>query len=425
MSVLNPRSWFRAGAKHAAPAVVKASAVSGGRTRILTLGSASWTGSNIQRQIAAAYERNVIAYRCVSETAKCAASVPLLAYQGDADLGQAHPLNRLIDRPNPDMSGAMFREWLYGYYRLAGNAYVERVKIEGMPRELWLQRPDRMEIDADQRGRAYRYRYRLEGRITEWTVDPITSRSDILHLRSFNPLHDGVGLSPLSPTMNSIDQFNEAAEFNKALLQNGGRPSGVLKTEGELTQEQYDRLLTEIVERYSGPRNSARPMILEGNLSWQETAISPKDMEFLEGMRENARNICRGFGVPPQIIGIPGDSTYANYAEAREAFWDQTVIPLVQETAGGLGAWLGPDFGAGVTIEPDLDSVPALEYRRAAKWTAVSAATFLTINEKREAVGYAPVEGGDKVYEPAGQLPIDYELPIAGADSLTGGGGAD
>jgi phage portal protein BeeE len=60
-----------------------------------------------------------------------------------------------------------------------------------------------------------------------------------------------------------------------------------------------------------------------------------------------------------------------------------------------LEAWLGPAFGEHLRLTYDADQVDALPAEREAVWARVAAADFLTVNEKRAAVGYEPVEGGD------------------------------
>jgi len=92
--------------------------------------------------------------------------------------------------------------------------------------------------------------------------------------------------------------------------------------------------------------------------------------------------------VPPLLLGLPGDNTHANYAEANRAFWRSTVLPLVQRTQGAIAQWLQPAFAEELRFRPDLDAIEALSSEREALWRRVSAATFLTEDEKREAVGY-------------------------------------
>ncbi len=110
-----------------------------------------------------------------------------------------------------------------------------------------------------------------------------------------------------------------------------------------------------------------------------------------------AREIALAFGVPPMLLGIPGDNTYANYQEAIRAFWRHTVLPLCGRLAEAIGGWLAPAFGdgAGLRLWYDADQVEALSSARGALWARVGAADFLTVDGKRAAVGYGPVEGGE------------------------------
>jgi HK97 family phage portal protein len=126
----------------------------------------------------------------------------------------------------------------------------------------------------------------------------------------------------------------------------------------------------------------------KGGLDWKPLSLSPKDMDFVEAKAAAARDIALAFGVPPLLLGLPGDNTHANYAEANRAFYRQTVIPLVKRTAEALVHWLSPAFGDTLQLEPDLDAIEALATERESLWRRVSAATFLTEEEKREAVGY-------------------------------------
>jgi HK97 family phage portal protein len=123
-------------------------------------------------------------------------------------------------------------------------------------------------------------------------------------------------------------------------------------------------------------------------------ALSPKDMDFMEAKHPAAREIALAFGVPPMLLAIPGDNTYSNYQEANRVFFRQTVLPLGQRIGSALAQWLQPAFGD-LTLAIDIDRVDALSGDRAALWERVTKAPFLTVNEKRAAVGYGAVQGGD------------------------------
>jgi HK97 family phage portal protein len=124
-------------------------------------------------------------------------------------------------------------------------------------------------------------------------------------------------------------------------------------------------------------------------LSWEQMGLSPKNMEIIEGKHSSARDVCLAFGVPPQLIGIPGDNTYANYQEARLAFWEDTVIPFVEYVGQEWSNWLGKGE---VELRANMDKVPAIVEKRSRLWEMADGSTDLTINERRELKGYPPLE---------------------------------
>jgi HK97 family phage portal protein len=337
------------------------------------------------------YERNVIGFRAVRMVAEAAAAIPLTL----TELGQRmqeHPVLHLLARPNPAQDGRSFLEAVYGYLQLAGNAYVEAAArdVTGWPRELHVLRPDRIRVVPGPDGWPMAYDYVVGASKHRWSMEG--DEKPILHLRAFHPLDDHYGMSPLEAAAAAVDIHNAAARWAKALLDNAARPSGAIvfsgKDGGSLPEEQYQRLLREIEENHAGARNAGRPMLLDGGLDWKPMGYSPADMEFLETRNGAAREIALAFGVPPQLLGLPGDNTYSNYQEANRAFFRQTVLPLVRKTASALAGWLAPD--GSLAIEPDLDAVPALAAERDALWKRVTEADFLDEAEKRALLGLAP-----------------------------------
>ena len=195
-------------------------------------------------------------------------------------------------------------------------------------------------------------------------------------------------MSPLEAAQRSIDTHNAASAWNKAMLDNSARPSGALvyaAGDGQLSAEQFERLKQELESSYQGSANAGRPMVLEGGLDWKEMGYSPRDMEFNEAKNAAAREIALAFGVPPMLLGIPGDNTFANFMEANRSFWRQTVLPLASRVAEAMTGFLGPGR---YRLAHDLDQVEALSADREALWARVGKAEFLTDDEKRAAVGY-------------------------------------
>jgi HK97 family phage portal protein len=226
----------------------------------------------------------------------------------------------------------------------------------------------------------------------------------LCHLSLFNPMDEVTGLPPLAAAWIALDTHNAASRWNKALLDNAARPSGALVytalERGNLSPEQFERLKSELELGYTGAANAGRPMVLEGGLDWKAMGFSPRDMDFIEAKHGAARDIALAFGVPPMLLGIPGDNTYSNYQEANRAFWRQTVLPLASRTAGSLGAWLAAWYGQTLRLDHDHDAVEALGPDRDALWRRLAQAPFLTLDEKREAAGYGPAPEGELEAQP-------------------------
>lgn len=277
---------------------------------------------------------------------------------------------------------------------LHGNAYVQVIKdAAGAPIELFPLRPERMSVLAGADGWPTAYAYRLGGEAITIALEDETGWPNLVHLKGFHPADDHYGAGCLSAAAPAVAVHNAASAWNRALLDNAARPSGALvyspNDGAPLAQEQFDRLKSELAAAYQGAGNAGRPMLLEGGLSWQSMALSPADMDFAGLKAAAARDIALAFGVPPMLLGLPGDNTYANFPEAGRALWRLTLLPLAGRILDGLLHGLDPWF-AGKTLAIDLDRVPALAEDREALWAQVSAADFLSAEEKRALLGIAP-----------------------------------
>ena len=348
-----------------------------------TVGRPQWTPRNYAALAKEGFAGNAIGYRCVRMLAEAASSVPLIIYRGGKELS-SHPLKQLLAQPNPAQSGRELIENTVSFLLVAGNSYTEVSALDGTPRELVALRPDRVKVVAGSNGWPEAYEYAVGGASARLPAETV------LHIKLFNPLDDYYGMSPLEAAARSIDTHNAASAWNKAMLDNAARPSGALvlaASQEQMTTEQYDRLKSEIENKYQGAANAGRPMVLEGGLDWKEMGFSPKDMEFIEAKNASAREIALAFGVPPMLLGIPGDNTFANYAEANRSFWRQTILPLAARVAEAMTGFLG---AGNLRLAHDLDQVEALGPDREALWARLERASFLTENEKRSAVGYGP-----------------------------------
>lgn len=353
-------------------------------------GQGDWP-HNYDAQLHAAILGNPVAQRALRLVSEAAGSAALSARADDP--GDAHMALGLVQQ---HLAGQGLIETLAAHILLHGNGYVQiGYGADGRPAGLYALRPDRVSIEADAQGWPRVYRYRAGETVTRYASEDAAGRTAIIHIKALNPADDHYGLGCLGVAAGPVAIHNAATQWNKALLDNAARPSGALIYEDQqgsaLSADQFDRLRGELEAAFQGAGNAGRPMLLEGGLSWQSMSLSPHDMDFVELKAAAARDIALAFGVPPVLIGLPGDSTYANYREANRALWRQGVLPLADKILGALGQGLRGAL-PGLSLSVDLNKLPVLAGDRAQLWDQVAGADFLSPQEKRAMLGISETE---------------------------------
>lgn len=332
---------------------------------------------NYEAQVRDAYCRNAVAQRAVRLVAEACGSAPVEA--SDAAL-----LSLVVRRG----CGGNVLETAAAQMLLHGNAYLAVLRDEaGEVAELMPLRPERVRVELDAGGWPAAYRYQVGAGVQRLSADP--ERPELIHLRGFSPVDDHYGAGCLAAAAGAVAIHNAASRWHKALLDNAARPSGALVYDpgdgATLSPEQFRRLKEEMEAGFQGAANAGRPMLLEGGLTWQAMSLSPAEMDFAGTKAAAAREIALAFGVPPMLLGLPGDSTHANYREANRALWRLTVLPLAGAVLGGIAEGLRGWFGQ-AALMVDMDRVPALAEDRERLWRSVAGADWLSAEEKREAI---------------------------------------
>lgn len=381
------------------------------------VGGVIWPNVNYQNFADETYLKNVIAFKAIDEVAKNVAIPPWRHYRRNGDgreLLEGTDIDKILKRPNKDESFSFLMLKASAFYSMAGNSFFERVSLEtgpnkGIPKELYVLRPDRFEfITEEHTGRFVGYRYKVNGREVSWICDPITGQCDILHLKTFHPTDDWWGAAATQSAAREIDTGNAATQWNKSILDNEARP-GMIFTLVGAGIDQMDELEAQLQERNSGPENAGRNLIIAGEDGTSATPYgwSPKDLDFNEGDLRLCRKIAIAYGVPPMLLGIPGEATFANYKEARLAFWESTVTHQLSLFRDEFNNWL---FGldSDEFIDYDLTKVPAIMEKQEILWTRAEKATHLSVNEKREMTGLESWgTSGDVILVSASMIPLE------------------
>ena len=342
-----------------------------------------WPAS-YEAQVRAGVMGNAVAQRAMRLVSE-GAGATTLKVRGVEDAG------RVLALLGRSSAGQGLVETVACHLLLHGNAYVQIIAgADGMPVELFALRPERVSVEADGRGWPAAYLYRVGESVTRLCPEDGTGRTTIIHMKALHPLDDHYGLGCVGAAAGAVAIHNAASVWNKALLDNAARPSGAMvyaPGDGSvLSPEQYERVKRELEVAFSGAGNAGRPMLLEGGLEWKPMSLTPAEMDFVGLKAAAAREIALAFGVPPMLMGLPGDNSYANYREANKALWRQAILPLVGKIGAGVSQGLS-GWWPGVVVEADMDAIPALADERGALWDRVAAADFLSAEEKRALLG--------------------------------------
>jgi len=370
--------WFgRSGRGDARPVL--------GRPALFSIGGAAApTGDgSYEAQVRQAYCGNAVASRAVRLVAEAAGSAPVTASEP-----------ALVRLATERGRGGSALEVAAAQLLLHGNAYLAVLRGEGDGVDgLMPLRPERVRVELDADGWPAAYRYQVGAGVQRFGADP--ERPDVIHLRGFNPVDDHYGAGCLGAAAGAVAVHDAAGRWHRALLDNAARPSGALVYDpgdgSVLSPDQFRRLKQEMADGFQGAANAGRPMLLDGGLKWQAIGLTPAEMDFAQTRAAAAREIALAFGVPPMLLGLPGDSTHANYAEANRALWRLTVLPLAGQVLDGVADGLRGQF-PDARIAVDLDRVPALAEDRERLWRAVGHADWLSADEKRALVRPAGVE---------------------------------
>ena len=384
----------------------------------------NFPSDNLEAYAKEGYAENPTVYACIKLVAESMASIPLRV-KVNGELVEDHPLKRLLEQPNPDEGGIEFRIAAASWLLMAGNCYMQKLMSGKTPTQLMNWQPYNFSITR-RLGNPLPLRYtyaKNQQHERNFDVDPISGKSEIMHWRTFNPSKSSgeFGQAPLKAAASCVDSANASRLWNYSTTQNSGSASILVTSEQEITPKQQQQLEQNLVEKWMGPKNANKIKVMGSATKVQTISMTPKDMEWLNGLKLNAQEICSVFGVPTQLLGIEGSQTYANYAEAKVAFYTQAVMPLLNLYISELNRFLSPDFGDSVEICYNKDDIDALEPLRREARAEKLATNVLTINEKRSMLGYDRIEepDADALFVSPQDIPLGlsmYDDPMPAPD---------
>lgn len=351
---------------------------------------------NLTNDITNGYMDNDITYSIINKISDTASNIPLKLIDQNGDEIKNHWVLDILNNPNDDDS---IKDILYNYYVYLlsiGNSYIYTPKLDsGRSTELWTMPSDLIEVIS---GPWYEP---ITGyKIIEGDQEIIFPKENVLHGKLFNPKFNSgswvYGLSPIKVAAQTINALNAGQISQEAAYKNMGPPYIISSETPEgLTPEQQEMLEDTIKKKYSGANNFNKPMITGTPVNLLKIGVSPVDLDIINGSEHGLRILCNIYGVSSVLFNDNANSTYNNISQARKDFYDYTIKPMNKNFSLKLKKFLIPNEN--LKFEFDYSNVEVLQESFNTKIDSLSKATFLTDNEKREFLGYKPIEGGDNL----------------------------
>ena len=333
-------------------------------------------------------------YCAVNTIAEAVASMPLHVFKrsddGEKERQRTHIIEKLFNlTPNGYQTSFDFKVALMRSVLLTGNGYAEIIYDNaGRIQKLIPLHPNEVTVKKLEN-------YRLGYQATTNGKIRALQQEEILHIRVNSD--DGIiGKSPITVCRESLGLELSAQEHGANFFKNGVKPFGGLKVEGNLKDEQYQRLV-ESLDKYADAKRF-KPIILEGGMEWNPISISNEDAEWLESRKFGIAEVARMFKISPIFIMDYSNSTYSNFAEATKAFLQQTLHPWLTNIELAVLTTLVPERNQSMlTIEFETKNTLRLTTRERYDIYDIAIRNGLqNPNECRRAENLPPREGGDE-----------------------------
>jgi HK97 family phage portal protein len=296
------------------------------------------------------YLRSAWVHTAISRIAEAAALIPYHVYQLDGERKipiNNHPLEQLLRRPNPTLSGFELMESTFGFLELNGNAYwYLAADSEGRPAEIWVLRPDRVRLSVERDPVMAGYLYTVGGSELRLT------REQVIHFKRWHPRDEGYGLSSLSAAASAsvTDQAMQQWNLNLFSKQNV-IPAGIVSIKNMIPNAEFERIQREWTESYRSTDRRTAFIRGAGEIEWSGVGLNQMESDFLNGRRFNRDEILHIFGIPSGLF--EKDATRANAIAARQTFLEQTIYPKLVRVGAKMTQELVPFFGQNLVIEPE------------------------------------------------------------------------
>jgi len=343
-------------------------------------------------------------FRCISLISSDVAKMRLkLVEQGSDGIWEeteSPAFSPVIRKPNRSQNRIQFfTNWMESRL-IHGNTYVLKQRDErGVVAALYVLDPNRVKPLVTPDGDIF---YQLtRDDLAGVPIDEIAPASEIIHDRWNTIYHPLVGTSPIYACGLAAVQGLKIQNGSAHFFGNGGRPAGILSTDGALEQEDADKMKEAWERNYSGT-NAGRTAVLADGLKYQPIAMTAVDSQLIEQLKWTSENICSVFGVPAYKAGVGTPPGNNNVEALDQQYYAQCLQIHIESIELCLDEGLGLNTKkSGVRLGTEFELDDLLRMDTATLINAEAEAVKAGIkapNEARRRLNLKPVTGGKTPY---------------------------
>lgn len=294
---------------------------------------------------------------------------------------------------------------------LWGESYWAVEKVNGKPSEIWWLKPTQVRPVLHPEKYIDHYLYQpLNG------SQPLKFYPDeIVWFRYPNPLDEFTAMSPVVAARLSADSASAMMKSNKNMFVNGLKIGGVITPTDKVTftEKQAEDIELALETRAKGVEKAHKWLILRYDAQLQSMSVTPKDAEFLGGLKLTLKQIANAYGIPVALLNDMEHATLTNSREYQSIMWTNALKPDAELRAEEIEEQFLPMFRDRVDhCLYDFTEVEALQEAKSEAWQrerqAIDVGRY-TINEIRARNGEPPVAWGDVWWAPVNKFAVSDE----------------
>ena len=345
-------------------------------------------------------EKSLYINRAIEKRGEKVGQTQFQLFRGDTELTDNHFLN-LLDKPNQTLTGDQFFKLASKYKDATGECWIEKVGVfVNKPTSLELLNPARITKNYNAERTA----------IVSVTYTELGGQTrtipfeDLIYWYNPLPKEPLEGESILMAGIRAIEADITLQEYQHRIAVNGGKLDGVFRfKDPNLNRSQLKELKETFKESLADAKETDNILFVGGGAEYQNTGLSPAELGYLETRKMLADDMARLTGVPNAVMGVTSGETFANSDASIRIFLRETIKPIVEDLVNVLNWHLIPNELDLRFIDPTPEDVEnKLNVLKTAEQT-----NTLTINERREILGYEAIEGGDDIMVPFAKTPLN------------------